>query len=276
MTFSLYRTLALLGLVSALAPALPVTQVRAQTSEEMFVQAAAAYREGRFQEATDLYEGLIRAGKRTGQVFYNLGNTYFRLGRLGPAVLNYERARWFMPRDPDLEFNLRLSRERCRDALQEQPDLLGSTFFWMDAFNLKELFWSFVILNASFWGILAVRLFVRSEGIYYLVLVFFAAWLLTGLTLGLKVYGGVRDGRAIVIADEASVLAGPDRKETVLFKLHAGAGVQLERSEAGWCLIRLPDQRRGWVKRDAVERIMEGLAWPGPDRSEADGGEAGR
>jgi tetratricopeptide (TPR) repeat protein len=266
--------LALLGLVSALTLALWGERVLAQTPEESFFQAGIAYREGRFQEAADLYERLVRSGQKSGPLFYNLGNAHFRMGRLGPAIVNYERARWFMPRDPDLDFNLRLARERCLDALQDRQDLLGNIFFWMEAFNLKEFFWSFAALNIAFWGILALRAFVRAEALFYVGIVLFAAWLLAGASLGLKAYGASRDDRAIVLADEVNVMAGPDEKETVLFKLHAGAAVREERSEAGWSLIRLSDERRGWVRGAAVERIMGG--WSPSHRPRAGSGEVGR
>jgi len=52
------------------------------------------------------------------------------------------------------------------------------------------------------------------------------------------------------------VLAGPDNQDTVLFKLHAGTIVHVERSEDGWSLVRLPDKKRGWVRADTIESII--------------------
>lgn len=252
----------LLGLVSAMLLLLAGNAASAQTPEETFLKGGAAFREGRFQEAVLLYEGLIRSGKQSGHLFYNLANAYFRLDRLGPAILNYERARWFLPRDADLDFNLRLARDKTLDSLQEPQDLVTNTFFWIDTFNLAELFWCFAAINIAFWGTLVVRLFSKAEALYYVCLVLLTAWLAAGLTLGLKAYKGALDTRAVVLADEVDVLAGPDVKESVLFKLHAGTTVLQEREEEGWSLVRLPDKRRGWMMRGAVERVMEGLPWP--------------
>jgi hypothetical protein len=82
-------------------------------------------------------------------------------------------------------------------------------------------------------------------------------WVIGGASFGLKWYEVGTDDRAVILSEEADVLAGPDIEDTVLFKLHAGAIVHHERSEDGWSLIRLPDMKRGWVERVSVETIQQ-------------------
>ena len=90
-------------------------------------------------------------------------------------------------------------------------------------------------------------------GFGILLLVF---WVISGLSFGLKWYQLEADDRAVILEPELNVLAGPDLGDTVLFKLHAGTMVQVERSEDGWALVRLPDKKRGWVGNDAMEGII--------------------
>ena len=66
------------------------------------------------------------------------------------------------------------------------------------------------------------------------------------------------DDRAVILQPEVSVLAGPESRDTVLFKLHEGTLVHLVRSEDAWSLIRLPDGKRGWLRSEALERIVAG------------------
>jgi tetratricopeptide (TPR) repeat protein len=223
--------------------------------EELFFRANEAYQEARFQEAVDGYSQLIRSGHESGHLFYNLGNAYFRLNELGWAILNYERARLLIPRDADLNFNVRYARDQMQDAVAETQGLMNTTFFWLDTFNLYELFWGFAVLNVVFWAILVTRLFVRPDWIFYPLLIVLIVWFIAGLSFGLKWYQVYTDERAVIVQEEISVLAGPDINDTVLFKLHAGTEVCHERSEDGWSLVSLPDKKRGWVKKEAIEPI---------------------
>lgn len=230
-----------------------------QQWEETFFAANQAYKEGRFQDAVDGYNQLIRSGHPGGHIYYNLGNACFRLNQFGLAILNYERARLLIPRNADLNFNLGHARDQIRDAISESHGLISTTFFWLDSLSLDELFVGFAILNVLFWGILLLRLFFRffrSEGVYYLLLVVLLCWFIAGASFGVKWYQVKTDDRAVILAGEASILAGPDSRDTLLFKLHEGAIVHVERSEDGWSLVRLPDGKRGWVRDDAMEHIL--------------------
>ena len=223
----------------------------------MFFKANQAFKQGHYQEAIDGYEQLVSAGHESGHIYYNLGNGYFRLNRLGQAILNYERARLLMPRDADLNFNLSHARDQILDAVPESQGFSRMAFFWLDSLSLHELFWSFAILNILFWAILLTRLFHRSEWNYYLSVVLVVLWLIWGISFGLKWHQVGTDNRAVIIEQEVNILAGPDIQDTVLFKLHQGTIVHQERSEDGWFLIRLPDKKRGWIKAEAVERISK-------------------
>lgn len=235
----------------------PATDADARTNgwDEVFFKANQAYREGRFREAVQGYDRLIRSEHRNGHLYYNLGNAYFKTEQLGPAILNYERARLVIPRDADLNFNLSHARDQIRDAIPQPQGFFRAAFFWLDSLSTTELFWGFAVLNILFWGILFVRLFLRTEWTYYLFFVLLIFWLIGGTSFGLKCYQKSTDNRAVILKKEVSILAGPDIRDTVLFKLHEGTIVHHERSEDGWSLVHLPDNKRGWVKSEAVELI---------------------
>ncbi len=228
-----------------------------QSLEETFFKANQACKEGRFQDAADGYSSLIRSGFSSGHLFFNLGNAYFRLNSPGRAILNYERARLLIPRDPDLRFNLDHARDQIQDAVSNPDSFIGAAFFWLESLTQQELFWMFAISNGLFWATLVMRLFFRVEWSYYLFLVVLALWLVAGLSFVFKWYEVKNDDRAVILHREVDVLSGPDVSDTVLFKLHTGTIVHFERSEDGWSLIHLQDKkRRGWVKGEAIEKII--------------------
>lgn len=223
--------------------------------EEVFFRSNQAYKEARYKDAAKGYGQLIRSGHESGHLYYNLGNAWFRLGRIGKAILNYERALSLIPRNADLNFNLRHARDRIMDDIPQSKGLFQATFFWLDSLSLKELFHVFFIINILFWGVLIVRQFTRSEPAYYLFLALLVLWVLAVASFGLKWYQTETDDRAVILAKEVNILAGPDTKDIVLFKLHDGTIVRHERSEDGWALIRLPDKKRGWLRETIIKRI---------------------
>ena len=235
----------------------PAAASEDQPWQALFAKANLAYKESRFQEAAEGYRELIPSGYATGVLYYNLGNAYFRQDRLGYAILSYERARFFLPRDGDLNFNLRHAYLLVEDLIPESQGLEGLNLFWLDSLRLDEMFWGFAVLNVIFWLVLLIRLYFRADWNYYLFLALLVFWFLAGLSFGFKWYQVENDHRAVVVEDEANILAGPDPNDTVLFKLHAGAIAHYERSEDGWYLITLPDEKRGWLKADAIELIRE-------------------
>lgn len=234
-----------------------VTDLCAQTvqGEALFFTANKAYQEGRFQDAVNNYEALLASGYRNGHIFYNTGNAYFRLGQLGRAILHYERARIAIPRDADLNFNLRQARDQLQDAVEVNKDFVRMALFWLDFLSLGELFWIFAVLNILFWGMLTIRRLRRSDWSYYCVLILLIAWVVSGLSFGVQYYGFTFDDRAVILDQEVDILAGPDSKDTLLFKLHAGTMVRHERMEDGWSLIRLSDTQRGWIRAEALGMI---------------------
>ena len=73
----------------------------------------------------------------------------------------------------------------------------------------------------------------------------------------LKWYAWANDNRAVILSEEVMVQAGPDSRDTLLFKLHAGTLVRVERTENDWTLLQLSKDKRGWAKSKHLEKIIE-------------------
>jgi tetratricopeptide (TPR) repeat protein len=138
-----------------------------KTWEEIFYEANQEYRQGKFEEAIEGYQHLIRTGHDAPRIQYNLGNSWFRLNQLGRAILAYERARMGMPRNADLNYNLAHARDRVVDAIAPEKGFFKMAFFWLPSVSLDELFWCFACLNLLLWTALLIRLFHGSEWLFY-------------------------------------------------------------------------------------------------------------
>jgi tetratricopeptide (TPR) repeat protein len=227
------------------------------SGEEAFFRANEAYRGGDYEAAAEGYRSLFDEEAAKGHLFYNLGNAFFRMDDPGRAILFYERARILLPRDADLKFDLEYARDRLRDAVPADRDLLGEAFFWIEVVTLEEVFWLFAVVNLFFWTVVLLRRFSSSEIWYYGFVFLFILWLTAGASLAMKWHRVATDDRAVVLPAEALVRAGPDEGDTVLFRLHAGTVVRRERSELDWSLISLADGKRGWTESEGVENIAE-------------------
>ncbi|MEA2102677.1 MAG: hypothetical protein U9P80_08930 [Thermodesulfobacteriota bacterium] len=234
-----------------------VIHAAVESVQDRFFRANLAFDQGCFADASEIYQWLIKDGQADGNIYYNLGNAFFRMDQMGMAILNYERALRLMPRDPDLEFNLQYARDKSVDEVKVSSGFIGSAFFWIRAFSLAEIFWVFVLLNAVFFFVLLLRVFFKREWTWYLLLISLCLWSVSGVSFGAKWYDTVFDDRAVVVDKEADVLAGPAKGDTLLFRLHAGTIVHEERQEHGWWLIHLSDDKRGWISGDMVKEIRE-------------------
>ncbi len=234
----------------------PPVSASAESSEELLFEANQAYKEGQFQEAVKGYLQLIENGTENGHLYYNLGNACFRMEDLGRAILYYERAHLLIPRDTDLNFNLAYALDQTRDDIPASQSFIRQSFFWLDDINLHEMFLVFTLLNFFFFGVLFIRLFYKAEWTYYVFLVLLIFLIIGLISFGLRWYYLKSDDRAVILNNEVEVLAGPDAKDTVLFKIHKGAIVHYERTEDGWVLINLSEDKRGWIKSADLERII--------------------
>ena len=252
-----------IGLILLLfLPLLPVNanlSAEGDSLEDLFFKANQSYKESRFRDAIDGYLRLLERGQKNGHVYYNLGNAYLRLNDLGRAILFYERARLLIPRDADLKFNLRYAHDQTRDAIPISQSVINQSFFWLNDLTFSEVFWSFAVLNLAFFLILFTRLFYRAEWTYYVFLILLIFTAVEASSLGIKWYQLNTDDRAVILDEEVNVLSGPDSQDTVLFKIHKGTIVHNERSEDGWVLVHLSEEKRGWVQSKDLERILNAI-----------------
>ncbi len=230
---------------------------KAINGRSCFTKANQFYKDGNFENALNTYLEVSGSGHVSGDLYYNMGNACYRLKMTGHAILYYERARTFIPRDADLDFNLRYVKKLAKDEIEAPVNIISGIFFWTAYMTHKELFVLFACINLFACAALALRLYLKKEWTYYLFIIFLAVWIITGASFAWKYYLFLNDDRAVILSEEADVLSGPDSGDKLLFQLHAGALVYQKETEDKWKLISLPDNKRGWIKADALERIRQ-------------------
>jgi len=218
-----------------------------------FAKANQEYAAGDFKAAIDDYEELVRSGQDTPNLFYNLGNAYFRKTDFGRAILNYERALALDPHHPEAEANLRIARDEAR-ALELVPNRWERIFAFADE-NQYAL-----VASTSFWiGIFSVAAWVlgrrRGRGtvaLSILSLSIFAIAVGASYELGRGKNGR---GLAIVTGDKVEArLATADNANRVL-TLPAGSEIKIASQRGDWLYAVLPNNLRGWIPSTGAEQV---------------------
>jgi tetratricopeptide (TPR) repeat protein len=227
---------------------------------DLFEAGNTAYEESRFQEAAATYERILAYGMHDPRVYYNLGNAYFKLGRLGAAILNYERALKIAPWDREARDNLELAQGQIRDRvvapqMQYPIRVIKRT---LDALSVNGLSWVFLVLYLGAGTLsgcaLLARAYARRRLFGYGAL---AAGLCAAIVCGSLLYRiqGVTARSAIVMQDRVDVRSGPAEDNTVLFTVHEGLRLDLRNRLEGWYQVSLPNNLSGWIPAASVEQV---------------------
>ena len=210
-----------------------------------------------YQKALLRFERLIQVGVQNGKVYYNIGNTYFRLNDLGRAIVNYRRALQFIPNDENLHQNLAYAKSQQPDNIEEKQaeQIKKTVLFWHYDLPVQVRLVGFVVMNLLFWGMLTVQLFWARILKWPIV-----SCLVIGLMLGTsllyeKTFGGQLSG--VLVSREVIAKKGDGQSYGPSFQapLHAGLEFKLIENRGDWLHIELPDGRRCWVPSTSIEMI---------------------
>lgn len=231
----------------------------AETGASIYNEANALYRQGEFKKAAGRYEEVVSRGVRNGYVFFNLGNAYFKAGETGQAILAYERALRLMPDDEDVLANLRFVNAVKEDKNPDEDVNLvtrilssGYRLLSADVLAVSGSVCLFLVAAAAvFWLLAPSR---RSLWIGLLVLAGMGLCG-SGALLTYRVHSENSVSEAIVIADEVKGRSGPGDDYLLVFTIHEGTKVTIERVEDRWYLVRLPNGIGGWLPGITLEVI---------------------
>ena len=250
---TIYKTL-LLGLL--LGWFLPLC-----AQESSLKEAEEAYAKEDYTQAIELYESVLKSYGESAMVYYNLGNAYYKAGKVAPAILNYERALLLNPGDSDTRFNLQVARQKTVDKIEP----IGEFFLTRWIGTVEDVYsadgW-------AKWGVASFLLFIGC-----LVLFFFSKWIrlkkigfFAGIcflliSLVANLFADSQQDKllhradAIVFASTVTVKSSPDASGTDLFILHEGTKVTIKSTLGEWSEIQLEDGNVGWMPSKEIQQI---------------------
>jgi hypothetical protein len=243
-------------LVVALCYAVLCTFVAASAfaqSDAEFTKANQQYAQGRFKEAIDQYEALVRSGQCSANLFYDLGNAYFRTGDFGRAILNYERALTLDRHHPEATANLQIVRDEAR-ALEMQPS-------WSERYlQFASINQYSVAAAVAFWAAifcLVGLVFARRQSGAAMAFLVFSLFVLALSIFAIHQLDNGSKSRALAIVTGKEVqarLATADSANSVL-ALPAGSEIKILSTRGDWIYAALPNNLRGWIPAKNAEQV---------------------
>ena len=233
----------------------------AQNIDEQMHKAGALYRNGEFDKAIKIYEDLRSEGYEGASLYFNLANSYYRIGKLGYATLNYERALKDSPSDEDVKHNLAFASLSTIDRIQPLPTFF--LFEWWESLlaSLSVNGWTYI---AFFFYILLMIMIVvyffaktifQQKVILFLGLGILVIFLIAISLLIVKINREETVISGVVVEQSITVKTSPDPQSTDAFVIHEGLKVNLEDQLEEWVKIRLADGKVGWIENDSVVKI---------------------
>lgn len=235
--------------------------VSATMSAVTKADADSAYVRQQYQQAINDYEQLLKEGV-SADVYYNLGNAYYRTDNITRAILNYERALLLQPGDKDIRFNLQLARSKTIDKIVPESEMFFFTWYRSLVNVMSVDGWATCALVCLALSIVLFLVYLFASLVWQRKVGFFGALLLMLVFVLSNVFAhqqkkvlAERTG-AIVISGAAPVKSTPAGNGTDLFVIHEGTRVDITDSTMQeWFKVKLADGKEGWIAVKDVERI---------------------
>ena len=245
--------------ISAIVLLFSYTNLTAQHEE--LAKANSLYKKADYQGAAMQYENVAGKYGVSPELYYNLGNAYYKSGEIGRSILNYERALRLSPNYEDASVNLEFAQTKVVDNIMQIPPFFLKR--WVDQF-IK-------LLTVDQWYVVSVVVFILTLFcfLYFIFgnnltvrrFAFYSSFVLLVLTIATVSFASIRHGQlnnhneAIIMPATVTIKSSPDKSGTDLFQLHEGTKVTIKSSLDNWTEIVVGNGNIGWLESGNIEKI---------------------
>ncbi len=233
--------------------------VLAQSADELFQKANDQYKLEQYEAAIETYEQIESLGLTSSELYYNIGNCYYKLNRVAPSIYNYEKALMINPLNADAQNNLVFARRLTIDNIEELPK---SVLQKLDESFVKKLSyneWAIVSVGLSILGcsLFLLFYFAYSSGrkrFFFVTSVISFLLLITTSVFTIKEYSFAQSNiEAIIFATQIEIKNAPTLNGETVFTLHEGTKVKVLDTVDNWKKIKIADGKIGWIVTDELK-----------------------
>jgi tetratricopeptide (TPR) repeat protein len=215
--------------------------------------AAVAYSKKEYKKAITCYENILKEGKTSAALYYNLGNAYYKDNQLGKAIYNYELANKLNPTDGDIKNNLRIANTKVIDKIDAKENLFTNAI----KSGLYGLFsangWAYATIVCLLIAALLFVLFISTGNVLLKRVGFWTGGLFVigfvfSLTVGYAALHNLnKKTQAIIISPEVKVFSEPNATSKSKFSLHEGTKVNVLSINPDYTAIQLANGNEGFI-----------------------------
>lgn len=228
---------------------------------DKFTKANSLYRAGDYKAAAELYERIIATGYSSKELYYNLGNSYFKLKMIPNSILNYERAHRIDPNDEDININLQIANMQIVDKIEPIPRIFFEE--WFDDFleAIPSDTFAYVSFISLWLGLGFALLYIFAyhislkKGAFGAGAILLLVFLITLFLSHIDINRELSEKDAIIFSPSVYIKSSPDVQATDLFILHEGTKVRKLDEVDEWVKIKIPDGKVGWMPIKAAITI---------------------
>lgn len=215
------------------------------------------YNAKEYDSAAIYYEKILKSSVEDAVVYYNLGNSYYRLNLIGPAILNYERALRLDPSYKDAKDNLLLTQARISNRIQGVPEIFFVQWWHSVTSGNKAGVWAIISLLTflSIIGILlAKRLGKLEQAPPQVIIILSILWIFTLVLALAAANNNMNSGRGVVMHADVPFFSTPQSRKAQSL-VPEGTTVKWKSETENWVEVALPDGRRGWMEKKMLIKI---------------------
>ena len=233
----------------------------AQENNLLIDSAKVYYTKGEYQKAVDSYNKVLNSGFESAELYYNIGNSYYKLKQVPNAILNYERAKKLAPNNKDIDFNLKIAQKFVVDKIEVIPEI----FFVRWTKNIINMYssnaWAIFSMISFVICIILLLIFFFLNSIiikklsFYLSIIIFVFSIIFFSFSHTQKEKLLNHNEAIIFTPSVTVKSSPDQNGNDLFLIHEGLKVTVTDSLGNWLEIQLSDGNKGWLEASDIVRI---------------------
>ena len=221
--------------------------------DTLFSEANIFYKKGKYQEAIDTYRKIEATKEISSELYYNLGNSYYKLNEVAPTIYNYEKALQLNPLNEDAQNNLIFAKRLTLDRVEELPKSFLQKFNENYLQKLTYNEWAIVTVVLSFLASILFLLFYFAETpskkrLFFVTSILSFLLLFSSLAISFNQYNISKTNKfAIIFSEKAEVKNAPTLNSNDIFTLHEGTKIKVLDEIDNWKKIKLADGKIGWL-----------------------------
>lgn len=232
-----------------------------QTPDSLFVKANELYKNAKYEEAIEQYQLIEELQIQSDDLYFNLGNSYYKLNQVAPSIYYYEKALKLNPSNDDVKTNLAFAKRMTIDAIEELPKTIFQKFSDNVIYKLTYNSWAILAIVLSFLGALLFLLYhfsysSRKKLFYFNTSILSAFLLILSVVFAFKSYDyEVNTIEAIIFKQTTEIRNAPTLNSETVFQLHEGTKVIVLDAIDDWKKIKLADGKIGWIIAENLKEI---------------------